>query len=97
MGEVLHLAPSGLASPTKIACGLALEVVRLLTWRRDWNWLVRCQGGTHHALVSSPDYVPLQSGVRFAGIGATPAAALREAREAAQRADTNAVRPDGEA
>lgn len=97
MGEVLHFSPPDPASPTKIACGLALEVVRLLTWRRDWNWLVRRQGGIHHACVSSPDYVPLKSGVLFAGIGATPAAALREAREAAQRADTNAVRPDGEA
>lgn len=74
------------------AARFAVEVMALTRARPSWNWLVRKQGAVFHAVVSSPDYVPLSQGYAVSGLGNTDAEALAAARRSADAIDANAVR-----
>ncbi|MBJ7446821.1 MAG: hypothetical protein JHC81_04740 [Brevundimonas sp.] len=74
------------------AARFAAEVMALTRARPHWNWLVRKQGPVFHAVVSSPDYVPLTQGYAVSGLGSTEAEALADARHSADAIDANAVR-----
>lgn len=65
---------------------LAEEVALVLALRPGWRWLIRFDGSRYLTSLTCPDYNPMRNGgLMFNGIGDSPAAALREARIAADR------------
>lgn len=65
---------------------LAEEVALVLALRPGWRWLIRYDGSRYLSSLTSPDYNPMRNGgLMVSGLGDSPAAALREARIAADR------------
>lgn len=82
--------PEGLTLEAVAALGA--EILTIQTDRRTWDWQVRKSGFAYLATLSTADYRPLEQGACFAGVGGTPAEALKAARMNANTSATNAVR-----
>lgn len=72
--------------PPSIA--VAEEIALLVALRPDWKWLLKFDGRHHVAQVQHPDYNPLNPGgpgPSYVGRAWSPAEALRQARQAADK------------
>ncbi len=93
MGDVHHLRPPALTeAELEQATLCAAELMIIMRERPAWNWLVRKQGPVFHAVLTSPDYVPLTSGHSVGAVGSTAAEALNGARTCVAAVLANGVR-----